>query len=53
MPTLTFKEYQKLVESGRVCMLYPRKLVVCVDGFKYYKVTAAVAFMIKSTAASV
>lgn len=33
-----YKEFPKSLE-GRVYSIYPRKKVICIDGFKYFKLT--------------
>ena len=41
MPTLTAKQVTALKLAGRVIGVYPRKGIICVDGFKYFRVDAA------------
>lgn len=35
-PCITQKEVDRLIAGGHVAHVYPRKRIVCVDGFKYY-----------------
>ena len=37
MSTITAKQVTDLKASGHVVSAYPRKGIVCVDGFKYFK----------------
>ena len=37
MSTITAKQVTYLKASGHVVSAYPRKGIVCVDGFKYFK----------------
>ena len=37
MTTITMKEVVRLNATGHVAHVYPRKRLVCVDGFKYYQ----------------
>ena len=37
MNTITIKEIEALIKSGRTVHVYPRKKIVCVDGYKYFK----------------
>lgn len=35
--TLTMAEAKRLEAAGRNVHVYPRKKIVCVDGFKYFR----------------
>ena len=41
MLTLNAKQVTALKQAGHVIGVYPRKGVICVDGFKYFRVDAA------------
>ena len=40
MTTITAKQVADLKTTGHVVFAYPRKGVICVDGFKYFKACA-------------
>jgi hypothetical protein len=36
-PTISTKEVERLKAAGYAVHIYPRKKLVCVNGFKYYR----------------
>jgi len=40
MDKITAKQITELKDSGHVVYAYPRKKVICVDGYKYYSADA-------------
>ena len=49
MNTITMKELRRLCAMGGAMSLYPRKMQVCFDGYKYFKLTKAQVKFIKGT----
>ena len=41
MDFITARDLIKIFNEKRVIFIYPRKHVVCIDGSKYFKVSAA------------
>lgn len=37
METITKKQVEALKKAGNVAHIYPRKKIVCVNGYQYYK----------------
>ena len=42
MNYITAKQIIEAERAGRIIAIYPRKHIVCLDGFKYYKVSGGV-----------
>ena len=43
MKAIGMRELKHLIDNGHVVHLYPRKLQVCINGFKYRKVNKRTA----------